>query len=124
MDAKHPNIARLYDVFQDKKNFYVVQEYLPGDDLYVTLGERIFTEDEAIQIIKQTLMALKYFHDRNIVHRDIKSDNLILIQDEMIPGKLQIKITDFSLASKIDPVEGGLKGFAGTPEYMAPEVVL
>ena len=48
MDANHPNIAKLYDVFQDKKHFFIVQEYLPGDDLFVTLGERIFTEDEAI----------------------------------------------------------------------------
>ena len=48
LDARHQNIARVYDVFQDKKNFYVVQELIPGDDLYVTLGERIFTEDEAI----------------------------------------------------------------------------
>lgn len=95
---------------------------MPGDDLYVVLGERSFTEDDAIIIIKHTLLALKYFHDFNIVHRDIKSDHLILTTDRY--GQICVKLTDFSLASRIDENEDGLRGFAGTPEYMAPEVVL
>ena len=57
------------------------------------------------------------------MHRDIKSDNLILLEKEDEPGKIQVKLTDFGLAAKIDPTQGGLRGFAGTPEYMAPEVV-
>lgn len=59
------------------------------------------------------------------MHRDIKTDNILLLDDSENPnpGKISIKITDFGLAAKIDPEVGGLKGFAGTPEYMAPEVV-
>lgn len=115
----------MYDIFQDRKNFYIVQELLKGGDLFSILGQRTFTEDESIQIIKQTCLALKFLHDRNIVHRDIKTDNILLLDDSENPnpGKISIKITDFGLAAKIDPEIGGLKGFAGTPEYMAPEVV-
>ena len=57
------------------------------------------------------------------MHRDIKSDNLILLDNPEEPGQLQVKLTDFGLAVKVDPTIGGLRGFAGTPEYMAPEVV-
>jgi len=80
MDARHPNIIRMYDIFQDRQNFFVVQELLKGEDLYETLGHRTFSEDEAIQIVRQTLMALKFLHEQNIVHRDIKSDNLLILQ--------------------------------------------
>ena len=57
------------------------------------------------------------------MHRDIKSDNLMLVKDEDDPFKIHVKLADFGLAAKIDPQVGGLRGFAGTPEYMAPEVV-
>ena len=68
-------------------------------------------------------MALKFLHEQNIVHRDIKSDNLILMENEDEPGQILVKLSDFGLAAKIDTEIGGLRGFAGTPEYMAPEVV-
>ena len=60
------------------------------------------------------------------MHRDIKSDNLLLLTDEENPnpGQITVKLTDFGLAARIDPAVGGLKGFAGTPEYMPPEVIL
>lgn len=66
---------------------------------------------------------MKFLHEQNIVHRDIKSDNLMLLENEDEPGTIQVKLTDFGLAAKVDPEIGGLRGFAGTPEYMAPEVV-
>ena len=102
-----------------------MQELLRGADLYVTLAHRQFSEFEASQIVRQTLLALKFLHDQNIVHRDIKSDNLLLLADgeNPNPGQLAVKLTDFGLAARIDPEVGGLKGFAGTPEYMPPEVV-
>lgn len=77
-------------------------------------------------IIRQTLLALKFLHDKNIVHRDIKSDNLVICADDESPdpGQIHVKLTDFGLAARIDPAIGGLKGFAGTPEYMAPEIVM
>ena len=61
-----------------------------------------------------------------MVHRDIKSDNLVLLTKDESPNpdQLCVKIIDFGLAAKINPEVGGIKGFAGTPEYMSPEVVL
>ena len=123
MNANHPNIIRMYDIFQDRLNFFVVQEHLQGEDLYSALYHITFTEEQAIQIIKQACLALKFLHEQNIVHRDIKSDNLLLLENPNEPGKIQVKLNDFGLAVKIDPLVGGLRGFAGTPEYMAPEVV-
>lgn len=52
MEANHPNIVRMYDIFQDRQNFYIVQEHLKGADLYVSLAHRSFTEDEAAKVIK------------------------------------------------------------------------
>jgi len=123
MNARHPNIIRMYDIFQDRQNFFVVQEHLEGEDLYSALYRITFTEEQAIQIIRQTCLALKFLHEQNIVHRDIKSDNLFLLEKPDEPGQIQTKLTDFGLAVKVDPATGGLRGFAGTPEYMAPEVV-
>ena len=69
-------------------------------------------------------MALEFLHSKNILYRDLKSDN-ISIEVDQTNGNSSIitKLTDFSLAVKIDPDSAGLRGFAGTPEYMAPEVV-
>ena len=48
MDARHPNIIRMFDIFQDRQNFFVVQEYLQGEDLYSVLNRGVFTEEQAI----------------------------------------------------------------------------
>jgi serine/threonine protein kinase len=102
----------------------VVQELLVGGDLYNALQTTTFNEEDTITIVTQTLLALKFLHDQNIVHRDIKSDNILLLKNEQKRGRIVCKICDFGLSSYIDPNIGGLHGFAGTPEYMAPEVIL
>jgi meiosis-specific serine/threonine-protein kinase MEK1 len=96
---------------------------LVGGDIYSVLQSRVFAEAEASLIILQTLLALKFLHDQNIVHRDIKSDNILLLKDETNQGRIVCKICDFGLSAYIDPAQG-LNGFAGTPEYMPPEVIL
>ena len=57
------------------------------------------------------------------MHRDIKSDNILLLQDDTNTGRVICKICDFGLSAYIDQTLGGLNGFAGTPEYMPPEVI-
>ena len=67
---------------------------------------------------------MKFLHDQNVVHRDVKSDNLILLNETDDNDQIQVKLADFGLAVMIKPGSGGVTGHAGTPEYMAPEVVL
>ena len=125
IDAHHPNIARMYDIFQDRKRFYIVQESLKdgSEDLHQRLQRvKSFREDQAIQIIRQILLALEFLHTKNILHRDLKSNN-VSIHIDSDSGEITTKLIDFSLSVRVNPESGGLRGFAGTPEYMAPEVV-
>jgi len=123
MDAEHPNIVRMFDIFQDESSFYVVQELMSGGDLYqsITSG-REFKESDVSSIIKMAASSLTYLHKMSIVHRDLKSDNLLFENKD--DDDLTVKLADFGLACYIDPDKGGIKGMAGTPEYMAPEVVM
>ena len=82
------------------------------------LGER-----EAADAIKQLLLAISYMHEQNIAHRDIKPENILLAPEETtVPGKLNLKLTDFGFACFYRP-ERGLSQVLGSPLYMAPEIV-
>lgn len=80
----HPNIIKYYDAYKDKsKNLNIIMEHADGGDLNQLLKERKktgvkFEEDEILDITVQILLALKYCHERDIVHRDIKPDNIFL----------------------------------------------
>ena len=102
MRAHHPNIVKMYDIFQDEKCFYVVQEMMNGGDLYKAMTRgRHFKEAEAKAIVKMAASALNYLHSSRIVHRDLKSDNLLFVSKDK--KNLDVKLADFGLASYIDP---------------------
>mmetsp|Transcript_77511 Transcript_77511/g.107679 ORF Transcript_77511/g.107679 Transcript_77511/m.107679 type:complete len:446 (+) Transcript_77511:86-1423(+) len=119
-ELDHPNIANLYELYQDASNYYLISEFCSGGELFdkiVSLSN--FTEKLAADYIKQVLSAVVYCHDRKIVHRDLKPENLLLSSKEK---DAQIKVIDFGTSRKF--VEGQkMTEKLGTPYYVAPEVL-
>src|SRR5512133_1019528 len=118
----HPNIVPIYAVDERDGLVYFVMGYVEGDNLAKRLAERgPMPVDDVRQVLREVAEALAYAHARNVVHRDIKPDNILLCEDD---GRA--KVTDFGIARAVS--EGGgdsrltATGMAiGTPAYMAPE---
>ena len=121
-NTDHPNIVRLYDMFEDDVNFYIVAELMRGGDLYnYMVTHKRLSEKTSASVIKQTLEAINYMHKQKILHRDMKPEN-ILLAEVKADNELHVKLTDFGLAT---PFQKGTKltEFLGSPIYMAPELV-
>ena len=117
----HPNIIKIFDLYEDSKNYYLITEYCSGGELFDRIQKNaVFTEREAARYIKQLLSALTYLHDKNIVHRDLKAENLLF---ENNSAESHLKLIDFGVSSEF--LKGKkLKETLGTPYYIAPEVLL
>lgn len=97
----HPNIMKLYEFFEDNRNFYLVMEVYSGGELFdEIISKQKFTEVDAARIIKQVVSGVTYIHKYHIVHRDLKPENLLL---ESKAKDALIKIVDFGLSSHFDP---------------------
>nr|3DXN_A Chain A, Calmodulin-like domain protein kinase isoform 3 [Toxoplasma gondii] len=116
----HPNIMKLYEFFEDKRNYYLVMEVYRGGELFdeIILRQK-FSEVDAAVIMKQVLSGTTYLHKHNIVHRDLKPENLLL---ESKSRDALIKIVDFGLSAHFE-VGGKMKERLGTAYYIAPEVL-
>jgi len=117
---KHDNIVCLHEAFDNKKQVFLVMEYTNGGSLHSLLKSRAnrqLKDDEARKLFKQIASALKYCHSKNITHRDIKLENVLLDESHE-----KVKIIDFGFSTWI-PNETKIKLFCGTPSYMAPEIV-
>jgi len=116
----HPNIMQIYEVYNDKTNFYIVSEFCQGGELFDAISKKgNFSEIEAAKIMKQVLSAVCYSHQNNIVHRDLKPEN-ILLDDK--GNDLTIKIIDWGCAKSFKKNEK-MTNRDGTPYYIAPEVL-
>ena len=115
----HPHCLRLKNHFEDDVNFYLVMPLAVKGQLYRVLRKfRKFDERTAAQILRETISALQYLHSFNppIIHRDIKPENLLLNEGG------RVLLADFGWSNFSD---GGVrKTFCGTPEYIAPEMLL
>uniref|UniRef100_H2ZD56 Ribosomal protein S6 kinase n=1 Tax=Ciona savignyi TaxID=51511 RepID=H2ZD56_CIOSA len=130
----HPNIVKLYNIYQDKHHTYIVMELLHGGELLSLIRDHpLFTEAEASIIMKQIISAVAFMHDKGIVHRDLKPENIIFVQaptdhNNNSPAKqLHLKIVDFGFA-RLKPNAGpgasvSLKTPVFTLQYAAPEVL-
>ena len=121
---EHPNVARVYDYGQEPDGLvYIVMEYLSGYTLgSVVAARRKLTAARAVDIMIQVCAALSAAHERNIVHRDVKPDNIVLVpvQDDEGRPVETVKVCDFGIAALATTAnDGGVA--AGTPQYMAPE---
>jgi len=117
----HPNIIKLMEVIDTPQTLYLVLEFAEGGELFDSIVNKgQYTEPEAINIVKQILEAVQYIHTMGIAHRDLKPENLLLAASK--EGKEVIKIADFGLSK--DFGEEALQTSCGTPDYVAPEVLL
>ena len=116
----HPNITRVYELMEDKRNYYIIMELISGGNLLDQVYKlKKFSEQQAARIIKQLLLALNYRHAKNITHRDLKPENLLTeLSDD---GEILIKLTDFGFATYFKGDEK-LTLSLGSPLYMAPEL--
>lgn len=111
----HPNVCRVYDIFEADGVSFLAMEYVSGEDLASVLRRfGRLPADKALQIARQLCAGLAAAHHRGVVHRDLKPANI------MIDGDGDVRVTDFGLAA-VASAEGEGTGGSGTPAYMAPE---
>jgi len=119
--SHHKNIVGFFDCFFiDQKKLWVVMEYCDGGSLTEILDEFenvALTEEQIAYCCRETLQGLLYIHENNRIHRDIKSDNLLLT---MAGG---IKISDFGYAAQLEQKKSKRTTIVGTPYWMAPELI-
>ncbi|CAD8141190.1 unnamed protein product [Paramecium octaurelia] len=116
----HPHIVKLFELYQDENNYYLVTEYLSGGELFDRIKKMSsFSESIAADYIRQILLATLYCHEQNIVHRDLKPENIIFISED---PQSQLKVIDFGTSRKFDNQKAMSKRL-GTPYYIAPEVL-
>lgn len=117
--ADHPNIVKLWEIYEDSKYIHLVMQYCSGGDLCDYLIDHVtLTEAEVARIMKSILSAVNHLHSLRICHRDLKPENfLILNKDE----NADIKLTDFGMSVKFG--EDKMKSMVGTPYYVAPEIL-
>lgn len=116
----HPHIIRIYEVYTDPKNYYLISEFCEGGDIFSMIQKADnFNEKIASRIMKQVVNAVLYCHLNGIVHRDIKSDNILFLKNDI---NSPIKLIDFGISVKFEK-DTKLKEKTGTVLYIAPEVI-
>ncbi|EPT00691.1 hypothetical protein FOMPIDRAFT_140356 [Fomitopsis schrenkii] len=115
---EHPNIMRLYDVWETSSELYLILEYVEGGELFDYLCDKgRLPTNEALSFFQQIIAAVHYCHRFNIAHRDLKPENLLLDNDK------NIKVVDFGMATWQGKTDL-LRTSCGSPHYAAPEVVM
>jgi len=112
----HPNIVKLFQVIETEKTLYLVMEYASGGEVfdYLVLHGRM-KEKEARAKFRQIVSAVQYCHQKKIIHRDLKAENLLL------DSEMNIKIADFGFSNEF-VIGNKLDTFCGSPPYAAPEL--
>ncbi|XP_066919893.1 serine/threonine-protein kinase MARK2-like isoform X5 [Clytia hemisphaerica] len=112
----HPNIVKLYEVIETDKTLYLIMEYASGGEVFDYLvAHGRMKEKEARAKFRQIVSSVQYCHQKHVIHRDLKAENLLLDAD------MNIKIADFGFSNEFSP-GNKLDTFCGSPPYAAPEL--
>jgi calcium-dependent protein kinase len=121
----HPNIIKLYEVYEDNRYIYLIMEECSGGELFDRIIDRLnnknmFTEKEAAQIFKQMVSAICYCHGQGICHRDLKPENLLFLNSK---EDSPLKVIDFGLSRIFNKSDNKMTTKVGTAYYVSPEVL-
>nr|XP_019607733.1 PREDICTED: serine/threonine-protein kinase Nek5 isoform X2 [Rhinolophus sinicus] len=117
---KHPNIVTFFSSFQEHNRLFIVMEYCDGGDLMKRINRQrgvLFSEDQVLSWFVQISLGLKHIHDRKILHRDIKTQNIFLSKNGMVA-----KLGDFGIAKVLNNSMELARTCVGTPYYLSPEI--
>uniref|UniRef100_A0A671WK69 non-specific serine/threonine protein kinase n=1 Tax=Sparus aurata TaxID=8175 RepID=A0A671WK69_SPAAU len=118
-NMSHPNIVQYKESFEEGGCLYIVMDYCEGGDLFKKINSQkgvLFSEEQILDWFVQICLALKHVHDRKILHRDIKSQNIFLTKD----GTVQLG--DFGIARVLNSTVELARTCIGTPYYLSPEI--
>ncbi|KAJ1209822.1 hypothetical protein NDU88_005194 [Pleurodeles waltl] len=114
----HHHIVQFYHYFEDKENIYILLEYCSRRSMaHILKARKILTEPEVRYYLRQIVSGLKYLHDQEILHRDLKLGNFFINET------MELKVGDFGLAARLEPLEQRRRTICGTPNYLSPEVL-
>uniref|UniRef100_A0A8C6UV90 Serine/threonine-protein kinase PLK n=1 Tax=Neogobius melanostomus TaxID=47308 RepID=A0A8C6UV90_9GOBI len=114
----HRHIVHFYHHFEDKENIYILLEYCSRKSLaHILKARKVLTEPEVRYYLRQIVSGLKYLHEQEILHRDLKLGNFFVSES------MELKVGDFGLAAKLEPAGNRRKTICGTPNYLSPEVL-
>ena len=117
---KHPFIVQLIGVnFEDPKYIYFILEYIQGGELFTLLRSNVtFPVPQTKFYIAHIITVFEYLHSKNIVYRDLKPENILINKNGYL------KLTDFGFAKQLESEKAKTYTLCGTPEYLAPEIIL
>jgi len=115
----HPNITKILETFEDDKYILIIMEYINGGNLFSFVKKRRKLSEKISKFLfRQIILGIQHIHSKNIVHRDIKLENILIDLNN------KIKICDFGIGIMLNSEDELIHEQCGTPMYMAPEIIL